>query len=240
MKSCGFSGEAMKEDNRSQVQEALLYLYLRLNGYFLSSFIVHSPECGKNKTQIDALAVRHAFNREPGRQIGPSPFLHPKGTDLLICEVKSRGQQLQFNEALREDDAVIQYVLRWAGLFDEEETMRVGRELKLILRPATPASKVEMGIAGAGEVTVRPLLCSPERRQCHTNQPWFVCGDEIFSYIAKCVNPQTLRDACSTRYDITAWGSRLTPIVSYFKQRAPGNAGEMSDLYKFLAQRSRE
>jgi hypothetical protein len=232
--------QTMKEDHRAQVQEALLHLYLRLNGYFLSSFIVHAPEYGKNKTQIDALAVRHALNREPGRQIGPSPFLHPKGTDLLICEVKSRGQQLQFNEALREDDAVIQYVLRWAGLFDEEETIRIGRELRLILRPATPASKAETGIAGAGEITVRPLLCSPERRYFRTNQPWFVCGDELFSYIAKCVNPEKLRDTCSTRYDTTAWGSRFTPIVGYLKQRAPEDGGEISDLYKFLAPGSRE
>ena len=54
----------MSENNRPHVQEALVHLYLRLNGYFVSGFIVHSSDHGKNKTQIDALAVRHSFNSE--------------------------------------------------------------------------------------------------------------------------------------------------------------------------------
>lgn len=227
----------MDESNRSRVQEALLHLYLRLNGYFVSSLIVHSKEYGKIDAQIDAVAVRHPLHRQPERQVGPSPFLHPTGTDLLICEVKSYGQQLQFNEPLREDAAVIQSALRWAGLFDEEETTRVGRELQSILQPSTPADKGETGIPGVGGVTVRPLLCSPEQRHSRPNQPWFACGEEIFSYIAKCVNPATQRKDCSTRYDITAWGLSLTPTIKYFKQRPAGDAGEMKDLYEFLKAR---
>jgi len=223
------------ESDRSRIQEALLHLYLRLNGYFVSGYISHSPEYGKTKAQVDALAIRHALNREPGRQMGPSPFLHPRGTDLLVCEVKSRGQQLQFNEPLRKDVNVVQDVLRWAGLFDEKETVRLGRELKTILQPSTPASKAEAGVPTAGEVTIRPLLCSPERRHRRTNQPWFVCGEEMFSYIAGCVNPEKRRDTCSTRYDNNVWGAQLTPLVHYFKQRPVGNPGEMPDLYEFLA-----
>jgi hypothetical protein len=221
----------MTDRERSNIQEALLQLYLRLNGYFVSGFIVHSPEHGKNVTQVDALAVRHPFNKEPGRVIGPSPFLNPKGTDLLICEVKSRNQQLQFNEPLRESNDAIKDVLRWAGLFDDEETTRIAGELKTLLQPATSAPKAERGVQGAREVTVRPLLCSPERRGCRPNQPWFLCGGEIFSFIAKCLNPEIARESCSARYDTKLWGW-LSPLVDYFKQRAVG--GEMPDLYRFL------
>ena len=87
------------DKKRSDFQEPFCFSYLRLNGYFVSSFIVHSPERGKNITQVDALAVRHAFNREPNRVVRSSGFLKPKGTDLLVCEVKSRGEPLQFNES---------------------------------------------------------------------------------------------------------------------------------------------
>ena len=78
---------------RSVLEEELLQLYLRLNGYFVTGFIVHSSIHGRNKTEVDALAVRFPYNAEPERGLGPSPLLEPSATllDLLICEVKSRG-----------------------------------------------------------------------------------------------------------------------------------------------------
>lgn len=118
--------------DRSEVQEALLSLYLRLNGYFITSFIVHSSEFGKNEAQIDALAVRHPFNAEPQREVDTSPFLaHEDGVD-------------------------------------------------------------------------------------------------------KCFNPKVHRSSCSTRYDFTAWGGFLAPLVAYFKQRPPGDPGKVQDIYDSL------
>lgn len=57
---------------KSHVQENLLNLYLRLNGFFITGFIVHSPELGKNRAEIDALAIRLPYNDEPERVIKPS------------------------------------------------------------------------------------------------------------------------------------------------------------------------
>jgi hypothetical protein len=212
---------------------------IRLNGYFVSGFIVHSPEHGRNITQVDALAVRHKFNREPNRGIGPSPFLKPKGTDLLVCEVKSRYEPLHFNESFRNSDGAIRDVLRWAGLFDEEETIRIAHDLKPLLQPCTPAREAEMGVPGTGETIVRPLLCSPEKRSRRENQPWSLCGSEMFSYIAECLNPKAPRDACSIRYDINLWGSSLAPLVRYFKELLPpGDHGEIKYLYKSLSEQA--
>lgn len=219
---------------RSDIQEALLHLYLRLNGYFVSSFIVHSPEFGRNITQVDALAVRQKFNREPIREIRPSPFLSPKGTDLLVCEVKSRYEQLQFNESFRDSDGAIRSVLSWAGLFDEEETIRIACDLKPLLQPCVLAREAEKGVPGTNETTVRPLLCSPEKRSRRDNQPWFLCGSEMFSHIAECLNPKTPREACSGQYDFNLWGLSLAPLVLYFKKLHPGDHGGIEDLYESL------
>lgn len=222
------------DKERADVQESLLLLYLRLNGYFVSSFIVHSPNWGKNITQIDALAVRHEFNREPYRVVRPSCFLKPKGTDLLVCEVKSRGQPLQFNPSFRENDAAIRTVLGWAGLFDQDETGPIASNLRPLLQPSTPASVAENGVVGPRESRIRGLLCSPERRSCRQNQPWFLSEYEIFSHIASCLNPEAKRPTCSTQYDINLWGSSLSSHVRYFKSLRPGDRGSLSGLYGYL------
>ena len=86
---------------RSRLQETLLHLYLRLNGFFVTGFIVHSPDHGE-WDEIDAMAIRMRHHCEPDKVITPSAFLDwEQGCiDLLICEVKSGGQPLKFNEAL--------------------------------------------------------------------------------------------------------------------------------------------
>lgn len=107
----------MADHSKSRIQEQLATLYLRLNGFFVSGFIVHSSTHGFNQTELDALALRLPYSSEPEREIGPDPRLDlsTKYTELLLCEVKSRGQPLQFNAALRSKPDAIASVLRWAG-----------------------------------------------------------------------------------------------------------------------------
>ena len=75
---------------KSDVDEILVQLYLRLNGYFTSGFIVHSDDWGRARTEVDCIAVRHPHYREPERQIEPSEFLgaNEGKIDLILCEVK--------------------------------------------------------------------------------------------------------------------------------------------------------
>ncbi|MEE9214556.1 MAG: hypothetical protein V3U54_07140 [Thermodesulfobacteriota bacterium] len=83
---------------KSTLQEKLAALYLRLNGYFVSGFIVHAPieyqnaagETRRVKTELDILAVRFPFNREPERVVLPSTYIDVSNShiDNVIGEVK--------------------------------------------------------------------------------------------------------------------------------------------------------
>lgn len=110
---------------RHDLQEQLAALYLRLNGYLVSGFIVHAQPGGKetNRTQVDALGVRFPYSCEPEREIKQSVFLQipDNVTDILICEVKGGKEALKFNERLRKDSGALRSVLRWIGAFTEDE-----------------------------------------------------------------------------------------------------------------------
>lgn len=219
---------------RSQLQENLLNLYLRLNGYFITSFIIHSPEWGKNRAEIDALAVRHPFNDEPERMIKPSLYLDvsTEYIDLLICEVKSKGQRLQFNKSLIETPDVLQSVLRWAGLFKEKEVICLTNKLLPKLQPTDKASQDIPFIIGPRNTRIRAILCSPERWEKRNNQPWFIPGSEVFNFAHACFCPEPTRKSCSTNYDFEAWGELYTPIVKFIKDK--GKVNSIKDLYEYL------
>ena len=217
---------------RSDVQEAVLQLYLRLNGYFTTGFIVQAPEWGRNRAQVDALAIRHPFNSEPERVVDYSTFLGLGNhvSDVLICEVKSKGMGLQFNEGLRTIGALTT-VLRWVGLFSEEELEPHAEELLELMQPGCPAERAQSGVDVKGMVRIRPLLCAPERAHARANQPWFLPGSVIFNWVTNCLNPPSPRSSCATQYDFTSWGPWLEPVVRYFKGLPPGSSGTMVDLY---------
>ena len=90
------------------------------------------------------------------------------------------------------------------------------------------------------KIRLRPLLCCPERSNRARNQPYFLTGDEIFSYIWRCLCPPLNRSTCATRYDFTLWGQWLEPIVRYFKDRARNGAidgGDAAALYAYLEEK---
>lgn len=226
-----------KDKERSILQESLVKLYLRLNGYFTSGFIVHSETHGRNKTEIDILAIRHPYNSEPEREIAPSTFLplEENKTNILICEVKANGQQLRFNESLRSHPETIYSILRWVGIFKESEIAELPNEIARSMIPDDANAKNISFLNGPNNTAIIPLLSSPERNNKRDNQPFFLHGNEIFSYIWQCLCPAQLRESCATQYDFTAWGREFFPIVNYFKSRALSDgAGTMKELYKYL------
>lgn len=220
---------------RTEVHEALVALYLRLNGYFTTGLVVHAPEWGRNRTEIDCLAVRHPNHMEPERGVGPSPFLSLRDgrVDLLICEVKSDPTKVAYNERLRTEPDVLESVLQWAGILRTQEIPCVAEQLRPILREGLDATQAQNGIL-AEDVRVRGLLCCPSATEAELPRGWCLRGSEILRYASECFNPPEHRDTCSTRYSFSLWGSWLTPLVKYFKNLEPGATPSLDGLHDRL------
>jgi hypothetical protein len=217
---------------KAQVNEALVALYLRLNGYFTSGLVVHSDTWGFNRTEIDCLAVRLPNHAQPDTGIGPAPFLHPRSDrlDLLICEVKSSPESLAFNEKLRDEIGVLEDVLRWAGVFDPSDVQKVADSLRPILKDGLRSKLAHLGIQES-RVRVRGLLCCPPAENAELSDGWCLFGPEILRYAKECFNPDRRRSTCSTRYNLQLWGSWLGPIVEYFKELRKGEEPSVDSLY---------
>ncbi len=227
----------MAQDNwtKPKVNEALCALYLRLNGYFTTGLIVHSPEWGKNYTEMDCLAVRHPNHIQPDRKIDPSPFLalFDDRIDLLICETKSVPDEVAFNERLWSEPVVLERVLQWAGIMSNGDIPRVSEQLRPILREGLCAENARNGVLAAG-IRVRGLLCCPPATKEELPNGWCLLGSEMLNYANECFNPTVRRDTCSTRYNFNLWGSYLAPIVDYFKNLETEAAPSLANLYKYL------
>jgi hypothetical protein len=128
------------EDAHAVVAEHLVRLYLRLNGYLLlGGYLLHLPKRGAEglRTEIDALAVRFPYQREPlhdgpdrREQKNDSGLVLPKGTkliDFVVVEVKT-GEKPRFNDPVVKDDKGAQHniedLLNMLGCFEEQEEIR--------------------------------------------------------------------------------------------------------------------
>ncbi len=112
--------------DRSRLQEILASLYLRLNGYVTSGLIIHSGESGNVSSELDILGVRFQNHSQADRQVSSSDYLQiPSESfiDIIIGEVKggSRKNSLQFNLSIRQSQTVRQKLLKWIGVFENDE-----------------------------------------------------------------------------------------------------------------------
>ena len=83
----------MTDKERSTIQEQLATLYLRLNGYFTTGYIIHSNE-KKITGELDIVAVRFPFHHQDDTEHNSSEFLEiPKNIDLVIAEVVDEHYQ---------------------------------------------------------------------------------------------------------------------------------------------------
>lgn len=212
-----------------QTQEALVQLYLRLNGYLTTGFIVHSIE--GDKAQVDALAVRHPHNAEPERVIEPSRFLDPSTSvvDVLICEVKSHPNDFAFNEGLREDVDALTTVLRWVGVFREPELTKAIEGVRPLLTPDCAPEVARSGFVSEG-IRVRALLCAPAVAADATAGVWFLPREEILTFVRDCLTGR--RAQSGTRYNFSHWGPWFEPLVRYFKDLDTQSEPELDELYQ--------
>ena len=220
--------------DKSDLQELLATLYLRLNGYFTSGFIAHAPD--NNLTEVDILAVRFPHNSEPEREIEPSPWLQisPNHTDVLLCEVKGENAHIHFNHALRNNLNSVEKVIRWIGLFQDNEVVPVARRIQGILatQQVQTSDCFLCDEFPEKNLTIRGILFAPDKGMPVHNQPRYVPGNEMLQFIWNCLCPDHDRPSCDVRYDFGLWGG-FQDIVKYFKDRkANGLAqGSIQDIY---------
>jgi hypothetical protein len=219
----------------SDAHETLLTLYLRLNGFFTTGLVVHHPERGRARTEIDCLAVRHPWHAQPEREVPCAPFLAPAPgiVDLLICEAKSAAKDVAFNAALKNDAAAAADVLRWSGLFSEHTLPAVSARVRDLLQDNVGLEQARNGIR-ADNVRVRGLLCCPPVATADVPDRWCLVGAEILDFASRCFNPPEPRCTCSTRYNFLNWGRELAPLVQYFKGLEPGERPSLERLYRYL------
>jgi hypothetical protein len=205
--------------DKGKLQESLTILYLRLNGYFTSGLIVHSPSAQGNRTQVDVLGVRFPRHTQPEREVGSAVELEcsEEEVDIVIGEVKSRGEPLQFNTALRESVETLASVLRWVGAFTDTEVHELAEKARCALQPDEIAKPQAPVVEGPRGMRIRGLLFSPEYNTRRGNQPWFLHGPPILNYLWRCLHPEKRRMLSATKYDFGLWGSDLEPLVRYIK-----------------------
>ncbi len=218
---------------KSRAQEELLALYLRLNGFFVTGHIIHSPDSGRVVTEVDVLAVRFPYHREPETQNAPDAIIETSDqlVDLVICEAKSKGQKLQFNSALQENGEMVK-LLRRAGLHQESEIPELASQICSVLKPADPPRTEIPTVVGPRNTRIRGLLCSPERDNRRNNQAWFLPGSAMLRHISRCLCGKV--PGCARNYGASQWG-RDEPAARYFKERGANNPGTIEDFYAAMS-----
>lgn len=223
---------------RSTIQENLVHLFLRLNGFFVTGFLVHGHGERSLKTQVDALGVRLIHNREPEREIGPCDYLNinSERTELAICEVKGKKQK-GFNPGLQ-DENVLGSILRWSGVIENELIGNAVKGLKEDIGNAGNIGRAPEYLCDdskLGPIRIRVLLFCPEHNGRPNQGKWFVPGSVIFEYLKMCFNPEVPRAMSNVRYDFSQWGEHYVDIVKYFKEKKV-ESGEMTmeSLYDSL------
>lgn len=228
----------------SILQERIVDLYLRLNGYFTSGLIIHSEDWGKQSTEIDNIAVRFPKHLQKDRKVNCSKYLEiPNNIDILICEVKSKKQELQFNKPLINPDnlEVWEKMLNWIGLFSKKQIVNLKKDLNSLVQTEENVKNKNFKFVTIttdfGKISIRPIVFSPERNVPQKNQIKYIHGNEIIDFIWKCLCPKEKRNSCSTMYDLTSWGTELYPIVKIFKDANKTNQKikNIKDIYQHYA-----
>jgi hypothetical protein len=221
---------------RQDLQEDLVKLFLRLNGYFTTGLIIHSPLYGNNQTEIDVVAIRFPHHNQEDRIVECSEFLQiPKDTiDIIIGEVKS--SKILFNEALRENKNSIEKLINWIGAFDSEEVSQIKEILHEEMKPKinnnSDIFKKIVFRGKSGNYSIRPIIFSLNIPQPQKGQERFINGQIILDFIWSCFRPDVHRESCSEKYNFNNWGYSLLPIIEYFKNKNKLSVGDINDLYR--------
>jgi len=217
----------------SDIDEILVQLYLRLNGYFTTGLILHSPTWGQSNSEIDCLAIRHAHHSQQDRRVAISDFLSPQNRkmDFLICEVKNDTSNIKFNDPIKNNLEVVCSFLLWSGIFHKTQVNSISKRIQPLFQDDIDINTVILGVEEEN-VIIRPLLCCPPMLDESENK-WCLNGKEIFNYANLCFNPDHRRDSCSTRYNFQQWGYPFSKVVTFFKNSKVADIN-IENLYDYM------
>lgn len=222
---------------KSDLQEQLVRLFLRLNGYLTSGLIIHSSQKGNNKTELDIVAVRFPYHKQIDRQVECSKYMdYPTDSiDIIIGEVKGQKAPANFNAALHNDKDAIEKLVNWLGMFSNEQIYQVQCDVFKILQPKQINSSEKFDTLkytfDSGNYTIRAILFCPDRPKPKKNQIKYVYGQLMLDFIWECLRPEILRSTCSTVYPTNMWGIDFKHLVEYFKDENKTTVGTVTDLY---------
>ncbi|MBC7388091.1 MAG: hypothetical protein H7329_02665 [Opitutaceae bacterium] len=227
--------------DRSAFQERLVGLFLRLNGYFQTGYMPHSEIWGHNGTDFDRVGIRFPLHSqsERGEIYSDHLDIQKDAIDIIIAEVKNAT--MKFNDAIKSvnnrSDINITQLLRWCGLFEENELINLTVQFLNItdndaLAVNESFAKIEHNNR-FGAITIRPIIFSIETAHAEGENIMFINGINIIEYLWECLCPDEKRVDCSTRYPFKNWGFEYADIVGYIKERhIRGEAiPTTSDLY---------
>lgn len=228
------------------IQEILVALYLRLNGFYTSGHILHADletPAIREKGDIDVFAVRLPFSSEPETGVLPSEYLGITNgvMEILIGEVKSGREPIQFNDTLRDPSNLVR-VLRRAGFTNSEKTLEIlAHTLTERMAPQpinNPENRIKEFLQPEGDILypthIRPVIFHLGYRLPRRNQAWFVGYEEIMSDIWKRLRKEYQPNTCQREYDIHLWGPVYDAIASYFKDTKRNEPGTSAELVRTL------
>jgi hypothetical protein len=235
----------MTEKEKSTIQEHLATLYLRLNGYFTTGYIIHSDE-NEIDGELDILAIRFPLHKQEDTEHNSSKYLElSESIDIIIAEVKSRGQPLKFNDCLKQRNNLesLQKLLFWIGVFEDDIIDEIAIELNELVQTQENSQLKSFRSTKNirthfGNLAIRPILFSPERISIN-NSDKFINWTEINNFLWQCLCPENNREKCGTRYDFTAWGQGFSEIIKVYKDRQPAQnkLKTIDELYKEILEK---
>lgn len=226
--------------DRSDVQETLASLYLRLNGYFVSGFIVHAND--RTRTEVDVLAVRFPKHQEPEREIQCCPRISipANHVDFIVGEVKGGHGPVNFNVRFRDNPGSIRTVLRRFGAFEDPEVERVTAAVPALLDPTyllKAASFPAMDVATSPQPDIivpaklRFVPFAAEQDRPKDRARPYLFADDLIHFVWQCFRPEQQRPLCDDGYNYELWGPQFTTMVQHFKDPARQSPGTVADLY---------
>lgn len=227
----------MKID-KSDVQEILVHLYLRLNGYFVSGFIAHAAR--GVRTEIDVIAVRFPMHKEPEREIDCSEYLSipVDKVDFLVGEVKG-GSSIKFNTRFRNNQEAIRNILQRFGAFDSDEISRATANVSGLLDPsvlrrnqAFPSMELKCSTSiGSQLASLRFILFAAGKTREVDSAKYCIMQDDMVNFIWKCFRPDGKRDECDDRYNFELWGPQFNELVRCFKNKELCKPPTLNEIY---------